>query len=68
MIDCVHSCCDGKLGVAHDRKWRRSASLIDVPAMQTTKTFTGDVRCKNNDRLGSMHTSDTRRSVGHKIQ
>ena len=36
--------------------------------MQTTKIFTGDVRCKNNNRLGSMHTSDTRRSVWHKNQ
>ena len=38
-------------------------------AMQMmTKIFTGDVRCKNNDRLVSMHTSDTRRSVWHKNQ
>ena len=28
-----------------------------------TNISTADVRCKNNNRLGSMHTSNTRRSV-----
>ena len=51
-IDCARSCCAGKVGVAHDR-WRRSL----LCHAQTTKIFTGDVRC---DRLGLMHTSDTR--------
>ena len=45
-IDCARSC---KVG---DR-WRRSL----LCHAQTTKIFTGDVRC---DRLGLMHTSDTR--------
>ena len=54
-IDCAHSCCAGKVGVAHDRN-----GVAYCCAMQTTKIFTGDVRCKNNDRLGSIHTSGTK--------
>ena len=58
-IVCTHGCCAGKVGVAHDGKWR-------CCAMQMTEIFTGDMTCKDNDRLVTMHTSDTRRSVWYK--
>ena len=35
-------------------QWRR---------VQTGEIFTGDVRCENNDRLATMHTSDHSRLV-----
>ena len=31
--------------------------------VQTGEIFTGDVRCENNDRLATVHTSDHRRLV-----
>ena len=42
------------------------ASLVVVPCRR--QIFTGDVRCENNDRLVTMHTSDHRRSVWYKNQ
>ena len=47
---------------------RRGAGSGNETRLQTSKIFTGNVRCKNDDRLGSMHTSDSRRSVWHKNQ
>ena len=35
-------------------------------AMQTKEVFTGDMTCKDNDRLVTMHTSNTCRSVRYK--
>ena len=34
--------------------------------MQTKEIFTGDMTCKDNDRLVTMHTSNTCRSVRYK--
>ena len=34
--------------------------------MQKKEIFTGDMTCKDNDRLVTMHTSNTRRSVRYK--
>ena len=34
--------------------------------MQTKEIFTGDMTCKDNDRLVTMHTSNARRSVRYK--
>ena len=40
--------------------------VIRCCVVQTADIFTGNVRCENNDRLGSMHTSDHRRLVWYK--
>ena len=45
----------GEVGGAHNPKWRRSLLI----RAETTR----DVGLEKNDRLGTMHTSDHRRSV-----
>ena len=49
--------CAGEVGGAHYPKWRRSFR---------PEIFTRDVGLEKNDRLGTMHTSDHRRSVWYK--
>ena len=44
----------GEVGGAHYPKWRRSLLI---------RAETRDVGLEKNDRLGTMHTSDHRRSV-----
>ena len=42
--------------------------VVHCCVVQTGEIFTGDVRCENNDRLATMHTSDHRRLVWYENQ
>ena len=43
-------------------------SVVNYCAVQTGEIFSRYVRCKNNDRLATMHTSDHCRSIWYENQ